>query len=434
MKAEFDREVDALLRRSARAAGRAASAARGPEQSAHLDADELSAFAENALPVAARLAAATHLSDCDACRGIVVNLARASGAGVEMERRVAGATIAAARDAARSGGWLAALFSPRVLRFAAPALALCLVGTVAFVLLRARRDASSVAQRVAAPEPPRPGAGIGAADDAGANMNANTETAGTSANMSANVAAPPVYHDQTPSREGQPAPSASAQEPEAPDGSADHAEVARKQPADAAASGGGAPASPRPVVAEAPAPAAAAAPPPPPLPAARDAAQERKEDARRDTQDELARGAEGPQERRVNQAGNLDYQQSPDGARNRSGSSVYDGAGARSVPSAPRRSSRAQTAPRSRAKGEGETREEAESAAETRAAAGHRFRREGGVWVDVNYRPSMSMTGVRRGTEAFRALVADIPELGRIAEQLPGEVIAVVRGRAYRIR
>jgi hypothetical protein len=70
----------------------------------------------------------------------------------------------------------------------------------------------------------------------------------------------------------------------------------------------------------------------------------------------------------------------------------------------------------------------------SRSAAGHRFRREGGSWVDVNYRPSMSSTGVQRGTEAFRALVADIPEIGRVAEQLGGEVVIVVRGHAYRVR
>jgi hypothetical protein len=46
----------------------------------------------------------------------------------------------------------------------------------------------------------------------------------------------------------------------------------------------------------------------------------------------------------------------------------------------------------------------------------------------------MSSTGVRRGTEAFRALVADIPEIGRIAEQFSGEVVVVLHGRAYRIR
>ena len=72
--------------------------------------------------------------------------------------------------------------------------------------------------------------------------------------------------------------------------------------------------------------------------------------------------------------------------------------------------------------------------AETRSVAGHRFRRAGGAWVDVNYKSSMSSTGVRRGTDSYRALVADLPELGRVAEQLSGEVVVVIRSRAYRIR
>ncbi|MCA1591429.1 MAG: hypothetical protein LC754_01990 [Acidobacteria bacterium] len=72
--------------------------------------------------------------------------------------------------------------------------------------------------------------------------------------------------------------------------------------------------------------------------------------------------------------------------------------------------------------------------AATRKVSGHRFRQQRGAWVDVNYNSSMAMTGVRRDTEGYRALVADIPELGRIAEQLGGEIIVVVKGRAYRIR
>jgi hypothetical protein len=39
-----------------------------------------------------------------------------------------------------------------------------------------------------------------------------------------------------------------------------------------------------------------------------------------------------------------------------------------------------------------------------------------------------------RGSEQFRALVADEPEIKKIAEQLDGEVIVVWKGRAYRIR
>jgi hypothetical protein len=39
-----------------------------------------------------------------------------------------------------------------------------------------------------------------------------------------------------------------------------------------------------------------------------------------------------------------------------------------------------------------------------------------------------------RGSERFRALVADEPEIRQIAEQLSGEFIVVWKGRAYRIR
>ena len=71
---------------------------------------------------------------------------------------------------------------------------------------------------------------------------------------------------------------------------------------------------------------------------------------------------------------------------------------------------------------------------DTRSTAGHRFRREGSVWIDVNYKSSMPSTGVRRGTEAFRALVADVPVVGRVAADIGGEVVVVVGGHAYRIR
>jgi len=66
--------------------------------------------------------------------------------------------------------------------------------------------------------------------------------------------------------------------------------------------------------------------------------------------------------------------------------------------------------------------------------AGRRFRREGDVWVDTAYDQSQATVNVTRGSEQFRALVADEPEIGRIAAQLGGEIIVVWKSRAYRIR
>src|SRR5215218_2303129 len=140
MKEGFDREIDSLLRRRARGTAESRSWGSGAgdgSTAAHLDADELGAFAEGALPPSARVAAASHLADCDSCRGIVIGLARVAGAGadgVEVKQHAVAAASSAA--SARSSAWralLASLFAPRVMRFAVPVLALALVGVVSYV-------------------------------------------------------------------------------------------------------------------------------------------------------------------------------------------------------------------------------------------------------------------------------------------------------------
>lgn len=69
MDLEFDKEMDALLRR---AAGRGVLTGNGGE--AHLDADAIAAFAENALPVKSRSIYTQHLAACDPCRMTLANL------------------------------------------------------------------------------------------------------------------------------------------------------------------------------------------------------------------------------------------------------------------------------------------------------------------------------------------------------------------------
>ena len=78
MEFEFDKEIDALLRQTAK--GEAVSAAEDSRfriqdsKSNHLDADEISAFAENALPEKAKQRFTIHLADCDACRKKLSNI------------------------------------------------------------------------------------------------------------------------------------------------------------------------------------------------------------------------------------------------------------------------------------------------------------------------------------------------------------------------
>lgn len=67
MEVGFDKEIDAILRK-----------ARGDEVvtsfDSHLDADEISAFAENALPETARKNYTAHFADCTRCRKILSNV------------------------------------------------------------------------------------------------------------------------------------------------------------------------------------------------------------------------------------------------------------------------------------------------------------------------------------------------------------------------
>ena len=72
MELDFDKEIDALLRQTARSEQFAT--VNGSNAPAHIDADAISAFAENALPEKTRALYMTHLADCDRCRKILSNV------------------------------------------------------------------------------------------------------------------------------------------------------------------------------------------------------------------------------------------------------------------------------------------------------------------------------------------------------------------------
>jgi hypothetical protein len=67
-----------------------------------------------------------------------------------------------------------------------------------------------------------------------------------------------------------------------------------------------------------------------------------------------------------------------------------------------------------------------------RTVGGKRFRKEDGGWVDTSFSSSASAINIRRGSEQYRALLADEPDLRVFAEQLAGPVIVVWKGHAYR--
>jgi hypothetical protein len=129
MNFEFDNEMDAILRKTR---GVTDFAAVGD----HLDADEIAAFAENALSESARTRLTMHFADCARCRMILANTFSA-----DTEEPVA--VVAATPD--RAMPWYRALFRAPQLAFGLGALVLAFSGFVGYVLLRNSGNTGDVA-------------------------------------------------------------------------------------------------------------------------------------------------------------------------------------------------------------------------------------------------------------------------------------------------
>ncbi|HEX5603533.1 MAG TPA: zf-HC2 domain-containing protein [Pyrinomonadaceae bacterium] len=368
MKQETNNEMDLLLRRLGRRDDAAV-----PDD--HLDADELNAYAENALPAAARARYTVHLAECSRCRSLVAQLS--SSAGV-----VAATDSMAVTEPSGLRKFLASLFTPMVLRYAAPALGLILVAAIGFVVLRRNQPDGFVAQ--------------------------NTETAPQQQPVASPVA--PVvdrYGDSNtaPSRErveeerkqknqpAQPAPPPNMP----PSVTSVDAEVSKEKAA----------AQPKPE--EQPAPAAANEPPP--AKTAPSATPQVSPGAAAETVTvQPVAGPPAKKELRVAQREDKDSLARAKKPADEVGATT-SGSGGRF-----------------------EANGVADMKTDTRTVAGRRFRKHSGVWVDTAYDSSKDAVTLSRGSEQYRALVADEPSIKTIADQLEGEIIVVWKGHTYRIR
>jgi hypothetical protein len=150
MTNEHDKEIDSLLRRLAKT-----DAAYVSESSsgAHIDADELSVFAENSLPERARTRVIAHIADCGRCRTIASNLISLNSAAA---KAASTPEVSAGRAIDLSIPWYRKLFAVRGLAVAMGAVVILLAGFFAvFVIRNMSGGAESVAQmantNVAAP-------------------------------------------------------------------------------------------------------------------------------------------------------------------------------------------------------------------------------------------------------------------------------------------
>jgi hypothetical protein len=385
MKETGNNEIDLLLRSLAKRKGTLAEGASGV--GAHLDADELNAYAEDVVPPGARQRYTAHLADCDRCRSIATHLVLAVSDKVSLKSEATTPITFRQR--------LAAFFSPHILRYAVPGLAVLVFIVVGLTVIRQRRESEFIAQRQSEPSVvsrPSDSATTATGQDQKSNA-APAEQTGSQAARSAET-------NEKPSAEGT---VKSGNRP------ADGSDDSKQQtPRDAPAAAG------RPSYAPE---VAAAAPPPKPVDslAREEAAKEKDErtnraSAERQREDKKTLARNEP-------AATADETRAPASTVN----------GSRKGPS------RSSDEPRSYGVAGRASKVESE-AAETRTVNGRTFEHRGSVWVDQAYQPSRAIVNVARGSEQYRALIADEPGLRSIAEALKGEVIVVWKGQAYRIR
>jgi hypothetical protein len=411
MRRERNNEIDLLLQRMARS-DNTASDSEARTSNRHLDTDELSSYAQKALPAAARARYTEHLTECATCRKLVTELSLSLGAAA------VAAPFERADQASGLKRFVASLFSPLVLRYAVPALGVIVVMIVGVVVLRRQEQHKFIAQL---------------ADD--------QKAAAPLATPSAQVSPADVFTDKQ-SKEidkaesGNSKPSETKQKTAAASGNASEA-----APATAPARVPVGPAKDDPSAAQL-RPTVAAEPPPP---ASRPAAttetgaqnsvvviNNQNAAATEKTEPELAKGR--PDDAPRDEAQRAKQNETSENKTKQKSSSTA-GFMASGVAGVRRRAGESKGV--ADAKRDDSTRNAAQPEAadeETRTIAGRHFRKEHDIWIDTAYTSSTATVNMARNSEQFRALVADEPAIGTIVKQLDGEVIVVWKDRAYRIR
>ena len=386
MNREPNNNIDILLRKLGRRQNGSLDSSGGDQHevtSEHLDADELNAYAERALPASVRARYTEHLADCNACRQIVTQLSFSSVPVAVHEHT----------DHPSSSGWknaLAMLFSPFVIRYAVPTMAVVMLAAIAWIVVSRRPALEQIASN-------------------------------TGKQAQAEQEAQPVAEKALPTRANTQQPKQSIA-PEQPTASP-HEERSSERPAKAV----GEIRETEEVAkrdqppAKAPAPPAATTGTVAARPTASDVERNRTE-VQKKTEGQVAAARQPIQQE----------------------SRTYDStrSGPAQTQQAPREAPAQRTAQATRelgrqdlARDEAKEKDQAgDDGADVRTIAGRRFTRRGSLWIDSAYRDGQATVSVTRGSEQFRALIGDEPGLKTIVEQLSGDVIVVWKGRAYRFR
>ena len=393
MELEFDKEIDALMRGGGVSVG-------GSPEGGHLDADQISAFAENAMPERSRALYLGHFADCDRCRKILSNLIALNA---EAEPEKAAVAVPVSAPSAIETPWYRKLFLYPNLAYVMGGRVLVVGGLIGLSVFQSSLgDGSISVSQVGESEsmrgpmaPTEPGFAANA--NASSNMaNTMSNTTVSTANSNASVA---MQQQSTANAASNPVGNAT-------------------RPADEVATAAPAPSSSNVTMADAPAAKPiqpTAAPPPPPMAesAAKEAELAKEDDAK-------AKMVAKDNEKKIS-ARNAKKQEgfSKDGVDTQSVPRTQAGGVAKPTPGPTR--DMQQNFP-NRADNTYEMR--------SRRVAGKDFQFRDGAWYDTTYKGQQT-TNVRRGTDEYRKLDGGIRS---IAENLSGVVVVVSGGKAYRIQ
>ena len=386
MELDFDKEIDALLRK----ARRDSPAAQGAPASRHLDADEMSAFVENAVPDRSRAFYVAHLADCDFCRRTLVELSS-----LNTDAAPATASEPAVATAVAETPWWKRLFVMPNLAYAMGVLVLLFSGLTGYLVLQ-RSPASRDAQIARVNERET----YTSTSNANTAASAVTDTANTSTNSVANTTSNNPLGDVQRSGVAVGTSGVPAESDSRPEGKSEtNQAAAAEEPA------GVSPAPPPPTTLAAtpeqqPSIAAAA-------PLAKAPAKPAKDDKTERSDDTAVAAGSGEQ-------------------LNKKQAEMQDAEKRKVLRAAPlvvgptQGNAQSQIAQQSTQN----------NAIYTRRVKGRTFEYRNGVWYDMDYTGGAT-TDVHRGTEEFKNLDDG---LRSIAGKLDGTIVVIWKGKAYKIQ
>lgn len=370
MELNFDKEMDALLRQAARG-GEVVSA----EAPAHLDADEISAFAENALPERARTLYTRHLADCDRCRSVLSNLILLNA---ETEAENASPVVAPVIAEAKTP-WYRRLFAVPNLAYTLGGLVILFGGFLGFLVLQSTNNFQNTESlRVADDAPRASGPNVESGEPF---SNSNRASVSNMANMSTNPAANTsiaesnmTMSDSNASTVTNTAPAVQAT-PGSPAGEKRGAQQLKTEE--------------------------------------QTSTNQPKSEAKvKNKKDNVAAAQSAAKENEAVMLSPVPAQPPP--------AAMIDEAAGRTELS---ENQKARTLSK-------EDKKTAAASETTRQISGKTFNRRDGVWYDASFR-GQETTNIRRGTDAYRKLEKG---LRIIAESLEGTVVVVWKEKAYRIQ